>query len=68
MFDMKNFIFNLQYFADIVNLTEGNDTLNNGRSEKIIYALGGNDTIENNGGGYMIILHLRQYSAVTETT
>lgn len=43
---MKNF-FNLQRFATKISLTSGNDTLSNQTANRIIYALGGKDSVEN---------------------
>ena len=43
---MKNF-FNLQLFATKISLTSGNDTLSNQTANRIIYALGGKDSVEN---------------------
>lgn len=38
-------IFNLQRFAEAVSLTSGNDNYYANKSNVIIYALGGNDTV-----------------------
>ena len=46
---MNKFIFELQCFAETINLTEGNDEYSNSTPKVIINGLGGRDSIYNNG-------------------
>lgn len=51
---MVAFVFDLQRFVETVSLTSGDDQYANKDSDRIIYALGGADSIKNGTQGTML--------------
>ena len=56
---MKDLKFNLQFFSEVINGTEGDDTLISSNSSVAVYAGDGNDVIENKyrNGSYNLVCY-----------